>query len=128
MKKTRIILAALFVICAALTGLAGDPFTTSVTLGTTTGTGSYTNTRDYKAIKLLSIEVFNSAAAANTVTVTRVRSDRTNTVATITFTNGSTGSWRNTNAWPLWYFKGDVFSIASTTTTNATVEITGETN
>jgi hypothetical protein len=125
MKKADMILGAVLVLCAIAIGVqAGTPFTKSVTV---TSTGSYTNSRDYAAEKLLNIDVFNSTAASDTVTVTRVRSGRTNAVATIVVTSGA-GSWSNTNAVQRWNFKGDVFNFSSTAGSNSAVEVTGETN
>ena len=125
MKKTNMILAAILIICAiVVSAQANTPFSKSVTI---TSTGSYTNSRDYAAEKILNIDIFNSTAASDTVTVTRVRSGRTNTVATITVTSGA-GSWSNTNTVQRWNFKGDVFNFASTIGSNSTADITGETN
>ena len=124
-KKTNMILAGILILCAiGVSVQAGTPFTKSVTV---TSTGSYTNSRDYAAEKILNIDVFGSTAASDTVTVTRVRSARTNTVATITVTSGA-GNWSNTNSVQRWNFKGDVFNFTSTAGSNSTIEITGETN
>lgn len=109
--------------CAAAAIAAITPFTETVTLGTTTGTGSYTNARDYSAVKLVSIEVFNSLDSTSTVTVSRVRSGRTNTVAAIALADGA-GVHRETNT--IYLFKGDVLNFANSTATGAVAEITGE--
>jgi hypothetical protein len=125
MKKTNMFLATVLILCAIAVGAqAGTPFTKPVTI---TSTGSYTNSRDYAAEKILNIDVFNSTAASDTVTVTRVRSSRTNTVAVIVVTSGA-GSWSNTNSVQRWNFKGDVYNFSSTAGSNSVAEITGETN
>lgn len=125
MKKTNMILGAILILCAIAIGVqAGTPFTKSVTV---TSTGSYTNSRDYAAEKILNIDVFGSTAASDTVTVRRVRSGRTNAVATIVVASNA-GAWSNTNSVQRWNFKGDVFQFVSQVGSNSTVEITGETN
>jgi len=122
MKKHRIAIVSLLLIAAAAIVLAATPFTETVTLGTTTGTGAYTNARDYVAVKLVTIEVFNSLASSSTVTVSRVRSGRTNTVGSIALNSGA-GIHRETNT--IYLFKGDVLNFANSTATGAVAEITG---
>ena len=107
---------------AAIVVYADNPYTETVTLGATTGTGSYENTKDYTTMELVSLEVFNSSAATSTVTVTRVRSGRTNTVAAIELSAGA-GIYRETNS-PNYLFKGDVLNFANSTATGAVAEIT----
>ena len=106
----------------AIVVYADNPFTETVTLGATTGTGSFTNTKNYAVMELISLEVFNSSAATSTVTVTRVRSGRTNTVAAIELSAGA-GIYRETNS-PNYLFKGDVLNFANSTATGAVAEIT----
>jgi|GEM_PF-2552366 len=124
-KKIRFARCALVVAglsAIAILATAGTPSTETVTLGTTTGTGAYTNARDYVAVKLVSIEVFNSLASSSTVTVARVRSGRTNTVGSIALSSGA-GIHRETNT--IYLFKGDVLNFANSTATGAVAEITG---
>ena len=112
------------VVWCPLSALAGDnPVTVPVTLGATTGTGAYTNTRDYTTMQLVSIEVFQSLNATSTCTVTRVRSGRTNTVAAIALT-GAACIYRETNT--TYLFKNDVLNFANGYSTGAVVEITGK--
>lgn len=100
---------------------AANPLAETVTLGATTGTGSYTNERNYATMQLVSLEVFQSLSATSTVTVTRVRSGRTNTVAAIALSDGA-GIYRDTNT--TYLFKGDVLHFANSTATGAVAEIT----
>ena len=125
LKRSLIIIAGLLLIAGILApALAGDnPVTVPITLGTTTGTGAYTNTRDYTTMQLVSIEVFQSLDLTSTCTVTRVRSSRTNTVAAIALTAGA-GRYFETNT--IYLFKGDVLNFANSTATGAVVEITGK--
>jgi nanoRNase/pAp phosphatase (c-di-AMP/oligoRNAs hydrolase) len=119
--KIPIVVSAFCLLYSALL-YASTPVAETVTLGTTTGTGNYTHSRDYVSLKLVSIEVFNSADLTSTCTVTRVRSGRTNTVAAIALSDGA-GIHRETNT--IYLFKGDVLNFANSTATGAVAEITG---
>jgi hypothetical protein len=120
--KLSILAAVALTSAALISALAGTPFTETVTLGTTTGTGAYTNTRDYVAVKLVSIEFFNSSDLVSTCAVTRVRSARTNSVASVALSAGA-GIHRETNT--IYLFKNDVLKFANSTATGAVAEITG---
>jgi hypothetical protein len=123
-KKHKIlILVSAFCILTSAVLWAGTPSTETVTLGTTTGTAAFTNTRDYVAAKLVSIEFFNSADVVSTCTVTRVRSGRTNTVGSVALSDGA-GIHRETNT--IYLFKGDVLNFANSTATGAVAELTFE--
>ena len=125
MFKKLLFLSCVFAVLAVVSPVvvAETPFAATVTLGTNTGTGSYTNTRDYYAAQLVSLEVFQSLDLTSTCTVTRVRSTRTNTVAAIALTAGA-GRYFETNT--IYLFKGDVLNFANSTATGAVVEITGK--
>jgi len=122
-KQRKIAFALTALLLAAVCGViyAANPLAETVTLGTTTGTAAYTNARNYATMQLVSIEVFQSLDATSTVTVTRVRSGRTNTVAAIALTAGA-GIYRETNT--TYLFKGDVLNFANSTATGAVSEIT----
>jgi len=119
-----VLIGLVSVVSCLVSVFAANPLAEAVTLGASTGTGSYTNTRNYATLQLVSIEVFNSLDATSTCTVTRVRSGRTNTVAAIALTGGA-GIYRDTNT--TYLFKGDVLNFANVneTGTGAVVEITG---
>lgn len=121
-KKISLVFAvfALLLIGAAVLVYADNPYTETVTL--TAGSGSYENTKNYQTMELISLEIFNSLAATSTVTVTRVRSGRTNTVAAIALSGGA-GIYRETNS-PNYLFKGDVLNFVNSTATGAVAEIT----
>lgn len=127
-RKNKIGFAVLIglvsVVCCLVSVFAANPLAETVTLGTTTGTGAYTNTRNYATMQLVKLEVFQSLDATSTCTVTRVRSGRTNTVAAIALTGGA-GEYWETNT--VYLFKGDVLNFANVnvTGTGAVVEITG---
>ena len=103
--------------------LAGPPICDTVTLGTSTGAGSYTNSRDFYPIKVVSIETFGALSAASTVTVSRIRDTRTNTTCAIINASGA-GVFYATNT--LYLFKGDVLKFSSSPATGAVAEIVGE--
>lgn len=123
MKKfLKLSLAGLALCALAVCAVYADnPLAESVTLGTTTGTAAYTNARDYATLQLVKLEIFQSSDATSTVTVTRVRSSRTNTVAAIALTGGAGDYWE-TNT--VYLFKGDVLNFANSTATGAVCEIT----
>lgn len=127
MKLTKLnVLLALAIIAGLLGGLMAFAETTpSADSGTidSTGTETYDYDVNYYALKLKSIEIFNAAVASSTCTVTRVRSGRTNTVATITIASGA-GVHRETN--DVYFFKGDDLVFTMDPLTNAEFEIVGE--
>jgi hypothetical protein len=116
---------ALLVVGLASVLIAANPLAEAVTLNAITGTGSYTNTRNYTTMQLVNLEVFQSLCATSTVTCTRVRSGRTNTVAAIALSSGA-GIYRETNT--VYLFKGDVLHFANVVpndvSATAVVEIT----
>ena len=112
----------LLVVCPAVV-LASPPVTATVTLGTSTGVGSYTNSQDYYSVKLVSIETFGALSSASTVTVSRIRDTRTNTTCAIVNASGA-GVFYATNT--IYLFKGDVLKFVSSPATGAVAEITGE--
>jgi len=108
---------------AAVAGSVYDNAT--VPLSTTAGTGTWTNTVNYAALKLVRIRTEASTDAGSTVTVARVYTDRVGTVytnaaiTTIVATAGK-GSSDLTN----WYVKAnDKLVFANSTSTGATCVI-----
>lgn len=98
MKNIRTKILAAVLALAALAAFAGQVYDRQkVTLGSTTGSATFTNSVQYSALKLVRIWADNSLAALNTVTVTRVLSDGsfTNAVGTIELTanKGSTATF-----------------------------------
>lgn len=89
----------------------------------TAGAGSYTNTRDYYAERLVSVEVFGIQASTNGATgvVSRVRSGRTNTVGSIVISSGA-GIYRETNT--TYLFRGDVLRYSGFGTNTGSAELT----
>ena len=126
MKKTlKLLTAALFialVMCIATLVLAGQVYDRS-TSTLTAGSGSWTNTVQYSAIKLARIWIQSSTAEANTVTVSRVTSDGTYTqsVGTVAFTSGSAGNTATLTAAYLKY--GDILTFSSGTASNSVAMI-----
>ena len=116
-----VLIGLVSVVWCLVSVFAANPLAETVTLGTTTGTGSYTNTRNYVTMQLVNLEIFQSLNATSTVTVARVRSGRTNTVAAIALTGGA-GIYRETNT--IYLFKGDVLHFANSVVTGAVAEIT----
>ena len=127
MKKWNLA-TLLVVICVigilAMTVVAGSVYDRdTATLGTSTGTTTWTNSTPYAALLLKRIWIENSLVAGNTVTVTRVTSDGTYTqnVGTVAFASGSAG---NTNGFTASYLKnGDKLVFAGGITTGATAVI-----
>lgn len=102
---------------------AESPFTTKLD---TRMTNEYRVTRDYSAEKPLIIEAYQASAATGTITIVRIREDRTNTMGSITL-SGSSGVWRQTNAIPTWLFRGDRLRfIHSGGATSSVNDITGD--
>jgi len=126
MKKMLNCFAAMLAVFAVLAGLdvahAQTPVTEAVTVPIA-GTATWTNARDYYALKLVSIEAFAAGAASSTCAVSRVRSGRTNTVASIAISSNA-GISRETNT--VYLFKGDQLLFTMTPLTNVAIEITGE--
>ncbi|HMO03903.1 MAG TPA: hypothetical protein PKC67_02550 [Kiritimatiellia bacterium] len=102
---------------------AETPYTTKLDTRTT---NEYRVTRDYASEKPLIIEAYQASAATGTITIARIREDRTNTMGSITL-SGSAGVWRQTNAIPVWLFRGDrlrfIYSGGATSSVN---DITGD--
>lgn len=126
MKKTfKLLAGALFVaavmsLCTIV--LAGQVYDrTTKTL--TAGAGTWVNTSDYAAIKLVRIWIEGSTVAANTVTVSRITSDGTYTqsVGSVAFASGSKG---NTPTFTAAYLKnGDRLKFTSAVGSNSTAII-----
>jgi hypothetical protein len=126
MKKTfKLLTAALFialVMCLCAVVLAGQVYDRA-TKTLTAGAGTWTNTVEYSALKLVRIWIEGSTVAANTVTVSRVTSDGTytQTVGSVAFTSGSKG---NTATFTAAYLKhGDKLTFSSGTASNSTAII-----
>ena len=114
--------AAITVAVAANVAVASElPVCDPISL--TAGAGAYTNTRDYYAERLISVEVFGIQASTNGATgvVSRVRSGRTNTVGSIVISSGA-GIYRETNT--TYLFKGDVLRYSGFGTNSGTAEMT----
>jgi hypothetical protein len=127
MKKSRFmfVLSVLLVLLAVLVPvlvLAVTPNTVPVTVPIA-GVATWTNATEYYAFKLTSIEAFQAGEAASTCTVTRIRSGRTNTVATVDIAS-SAGVYYLTNT--IYLFKGDKLKFTMNPLTNVLIEITGE--
>lgn len=92
-------LIAIIAVIAIMMGLVLPAFAGSVgersfvTLGASTGSGSWTNTHSYSAVRLLRLSVENNLEADNVVTVSRVISDGTTsytqTVGAVTCASGA---------------------------------------
>ena len=129
MNKIKLMLALIIIAIFAVTmntpcAYAGDVYSRgTATLGTSTGTGVFTNTIAYSALDLKRIWVQASLATNATVTVNRITSDGVYTqsvgsVATATATSGSTASFTAA------YLKyGDQLTFSSSATTGATVMV-----
>lgn len=114
---------AIIGILAAGAAIAGSVYDREVvTLGTTTGTKTWTNDYDYAAVQLKRIWIEGNLDATATVTVTRVTSDSTYTqaVGTVACTAGSGSSASFTAS----YLKpGDKLAFANSTATGATAMV-----
>lgn len=123
MNQSQKILAVLAAISIA-SGIvfAVTPFTETITVPAA-GAITWTNTIPYRGVQLVSLEVFSSLIDDNTITVTRVRSTRTNTVATIVVASAA-AIYRETNYW--WCFNGDKLVFTSGFGTNSSIELVGE--
>lgn len=125
MKKFFIVLLALFIFSMIITAAvyAANVYDRSVvTLGTTTGTATYTNTWKYSALELKRIWVEGSLIASNNVTVTRISSDGVYTQAcgTVNVRSGA----GNTPTFTAAFLKyGDKLAFASDISTGATVMV-----
>lgn len=112
-----IAIVALMIVSAAVAGSVYDRVVT--TLGTTTGTKTWTNSTDYAALELKRIWIAGNLDAGATVTVTRVTSGGvyTQAVGTVACTSGSGSTASFTAA----YLKpGDMLMFANSTATGAT--------
>jgi len=124
--KKQILQAVGLILMATLIGvaMAEVPFLKTLTIADTSG--SITNTRNYKAEQLLYVEVFDADAATGTVTITKVRNSRTNTVGTITLADNYGRYTHDNSVTPIWFFKGDVMTFThSGGATASTVEVVG---
>jgi hypothetical protein len=126
-KKVSIVSAVLALLIVLLIGsyaMAGAVYDRStLTLGTTTGTGTWTNTTPYAALSLKRIWIQDALATNGVITVTRVAGDTgySDTAGTVTMgasTNGSTASFTAA------YLKyGDKLAFTTTVATGATAVI-----
>ena len=123
-RLASFIFAVAVLLAIAATVHAVTPVVESVTLSTTAGTGSWTNTWILKGAKLVSVEYFNGLNATNTITLTRVRDTRTNTVCTVVLAAG-VGTYNEvTNT--VYFFRNDVLNFSSSIATGSVAEITFE--
>lgn len=120
--KELIVLAVVLIIAIfASVTLAGTPKADTATISA--GGWSWTNTEEYAAVKLISLEAFGMQPADSTQTVKRIRDGRTNTVGSIVGATGA-GIYRETNT--VYLFKGDVLVGSGAGTNAGTVEVVGE--
>lgn len=121
--RTKILAGMLSLILFASVAIAGLVYDRAVvTLGTTTGTVTWTNDYKYAAVNLKRIAIFGSAVAVDTVTVSRVTSDNTYTQTVVAIVLASNAGASNTL--PIAYMKNsDKLTFASTATTGATAMI-----
>jgi hypothetical protein len=119
--KRLITIAFAALVCAfAILAWAGSVYDRStVTLSTTAGTATWTNTAAYSALDLKRIWVEGSLIAINTVTVSRVTSDNTYTQSVgSVVTAANSGSTASFTAAYLKY--GDKLKFTSTVGTGST--------
>jgi hypothetical protein len=130
MKKKLSIAFLIAIVClatiAAKAVFAGElgERSAAITLGTTTGTATWTNTYQYSALLLDRIDIVKGLYATDTVTVKRVTVDNvvTNTINAITLASGA-GSYnivQTTATGPRVLIYGDKITFTSGSTTGAT--------
>jgi hypothetical protein len=126
MKKTLSIAILGMALLAAGFAFAGElaERSAAITLGTTTGTATWTNTYQYSALLLDRIDIVKGLYATDTVTVRRVTVDNvvTNTINAITLSGGA-GSYnivQTTSTGPRVLIYGDKITFTSGSTTGAT--------
>ena len=125
MKKCMIVAAGLLTVLA-IYAVAGQVFSrATATLGTTTGTCTWTNTQPSAALELKRLWIQNSLSSATTVTVTRVSTidsisytDAVGTVACAGVAYGSTASFT-----AAYLANGDRLAFAGAVATGATAVI-----
>lgn len=126
MKKLAILATFLVVVAAAF---AGDVLSrNSITLTTSGGAGTWTNTYQYASVKVQRIGIAACIAAIDTVTVTRVTGEtkaETNTVCAIVLaSNYGAMNLDNTNSVsPVYMLYGDKLVFDSFVDTGATVYV-----
>lgn len=125
MKKIFKFVLALMVLLSIMTVAvyAASVYDRSVvTIGTSTGSGVWTNTWKYSAIELKRIWVINPLVASNNVAVTRITSDNTytQTVGTVAVL-ASAGNTASFTAAFLKY--GDKLAYSSDISTGSTVMV-----
>lgn len=124
MKRFRIATMIIALVClSAILALAGSVYDRDTcTLGTTTGTGTWTNDTNYAALALKRIWIQDSLATNGVFTVSRVSTDGyTDTVGTITMGASTNGSTATLTASYLKY--GDKLTFATTVATGAVAVI-----
>jgi prepilin-type N-terminal cleavage/methylation domain-containing protein len=114
---------AIIGVLAAGAAIAGSVYDREiVTLGTTTGTQTWTNDFDYAAIQLKKISFYSSADAAATLTVSRVTSDSTYTQSVCTIVGAGADS--NATSFTTSYLKpSDELVCESSTATSGAVMV-----
>jgi len=124
-RFTGFLAVTLMLISCAMLVFAAPVSIDSTSLGTATGTGVYTNDKNYVVQQLLTLEVMNALSATDTVTVQRIAFDRsvTNTIGTVII---SANVGRNVNvATNYWYLrKGDSLYYSGAEGTGGTVVAT----
>ena len=126
MKKLAILATFIVVVAAAF---AGDVLSrNSITLTTSGGAGTWTNTYQYASVKVQRIGITACAAAIDTVTVTRVTGEtkaETNNFCTIVLASsvGSLCLDNTNNVLPVYMLYGDKLVFDSYVDTGATVYV-----
>jgi len=125
MKRIKAItgIVALLLVAVALVALAGSVYDrTTATLGTATGTVTWTNTQKYAAVELKRIWIEGDLVAADTVTVYRVTSDNAYTQACASVTVAASDG--NSASFTAAYLKyGDKLPFSSGIATGSTAMI-----
>lgn len=122
MKKfATITLAIMVAACISAIAFAGEVYDRTGNITVTSGSGAWTNTLNYAALKLLRVYVYTNTAASGTVTVTRAASGYTGqAVASVTCSssNGTSASFTQTYMKP-----GDILNLAEGASSNCVVVI-----
>lgn len=117
-----IAIVAAIMLGAARVAVAGNPTTEAVSLSASAGSATWTNAYFNKGARFIAVEYFQGLNATNTITLSRVRGTRTNTVCTTTL-SGGTGVYREiTNS--VYFFRGDLLKFSSSVSTGTQAELT----
>jgi hypothetical protein len=126
MKRRIAFMTAMALAAVAVAGDVPDR-TAAITLSTTAGTATWTNTVQYAGIELGRIDIIKSLDATSTVTVSRVTSDNalTNTLASMVCVAGVSGYnfVQTTSTGPKFLQYGDKVTFANSTATGAVAYI-----